>query len=123
MRKLSVFAAAALTALAACCVWGEWVYEGKWGREGRGDGEFISPSGIAVAPSGRVYVADRDNQRIQYFLAEGSFLGKWGASGSGNGEFDSPGGVEIAPGGRVYVGDTGNHRVQYFTRNGPFAVP
>ncbi len=51
MRKLAITTAAALTAL---CVWGDWVYEGQWGRSGSGDGEFDLPGGLAVAPGGRV---------------------------------------------------------------------
>jgi sugar lactone lactonase YvrE len=31
------------------------------------DGEFLSPSGLAIAPDGTVYVADTNNQRIQAF--------------------------------------------------------
>ena len=34
---------------------------------GEGDGEFANPSGIAVDPSGNVYVADTSNARIQKF--------------------------------------------------------
>lgn len=75
MKKLAITTAAVLTALAAFYAWGDWVYVGKWGSEGRGNGQFIMPSGLAVAPNGRVYVADRDNQRVQYFSPSGSYLG------------------------------------------------
>jgi DNA-binding beta-propeller fold protein YncE len=40
----------------------------KWGTEGSGDGQFAYPFGIAVHSSGRVYVADDHNYRIQVFL-------------------------------------------------------
>lgn len=39
----------------------------KWGSVGEGDGEFISPMGVAVGPDGSVYVADSGNDRIQKF--------------------------------------------------------
>ncbi|NLX49483.1 MAG: hypothetical protein GXY82_06365 [Methanospirillum sp.] len=48
----------------------------KWGISGSGDGEFNYPSGIAVDGAGNVYVADTDNNRIQVFDAEGTFLRK-----------------------------------------------
>jgi DNA-binding beta-propeller fold protein YncE len=45
----------------------EGVLIAKWGREGRGDGEFSGPGGVAVDGSGNVYVADSQNNRIQKF--------------------------------------------------------
>jgi hypothetical protein len=39
----------------------------EWGSYGREDGHFRQPLGIASDASGNVYVADRNNQRIQKF--------------------------------------------------------
>lgn len=39
----------------------------SFGDEGRADGRFLYPEGLAIDPSGRVYVADRENNRIQVF--------------------------------------------------------
>ena len=39
----------------------------KWGSQGGVDGQFQDPKGIAVDGSGRVYVADTFNNRIQKF--------------------------------------------------------
>ena len=36
------------------------------------------PNGIAVDSSGNVYVADADNNRIQKFNSNGTFITKWG---------------------------------------------
>ena len=114
MNKVTTIAAAVL-ALAAVCAWGEWVYEGKWGSEGSGNGQFDNPGGIAVATNGNVYVADTNNYRIQYFTSTGSFLGKWGKNGTGNGEFQLTKDVAFtSDGARCYVTDGDNHRVQYF---------
>ncbi len=103
MRKLAIFTAAALTALAAFCAWGGWVYEGQWGSRGSGDGQFQEVSDVDVALNGNVYVADCGNHRLQYFSPAGSFLGKWGRFGDGDREFSYPRGVAVASGGRVYV--------------------
>jgi hypothetical protein len=90
MKKLTTLTAAALGALAAFYAWGGWVYEGKWGSYGTGNGQFINPASVAVAPNGNVYVVDFGNDRVQYFTSTGSFLGKWGKWGEGNGEFEMP---------------------------------
>jgi hypothetical protein len=49
----------------------------SWGHPGRGPGEFILPHAIAVDSGGRVYVADRENSRVQIFSANGVFLNIW----------------------------------------------
>ncbi len=49
----------------------------SWGEPGTGPGQFRLPHGIAVDRSGRVYVADRENSRIQVFTAEGAYLTEW----------------------------------------------
>jgi tripartite motif-containing protein 71 len=120
MKKITTITAAALTALAAACAWGEWVYEGQWGRSGSGDGEFTWTTGVALGPNGIVYVADTRAHRVQYFTLTGSFLGKWGKEGFGNGEFRRPCGLDTATNGYVYVPDFDNLRIQYFTPHGSF---
>ena len=49
----------------------------SWGGPGSGPGEFNLPHGIDVDSRGRVFVADRENSRIQLFDAEGRFLEQW----------------------------------------------
>jgi DNA-binding beta-propeller fold protein YncE len=48
-----------------------------WGKLGTGPGEFSLPHSIALDSQGRVYVADRNNVRIQVFDADGKFLAQW----------------------------------------------
>jgi DNA-binding beta-propeller fold protein YncE len=39
----------------------------KWGSPGTENGQFARPEGINVDPSGNVYVADTNNNRVQKF--------------------------------------------------------
>ena len=49
----------------------------SWGEPGSGPGQFHVPHGIAIGGDGIVYVADRENSRIQLFTPEGLFLTEW----------------------------------------------
>ena len=49
----------------------------SWGEPGNGPGQFHLPHGIAVDSGGRVFVADRENSRLQLFTPEGEFLEEW----------------------------------------------
>jgi DNA-binding beta-propeller fold protein YncE len=51
----------------------------SWGRPGRDEpGEFFVPHGIWVHDDGRVFVADRENNRVQIFDVDGNVLDAWG---------------------------------------------
>jgi hypothetical protein len=101
----------------------------KWGTTGSADGAFSAAIGIDVDRNGNVFVADGaevffenvpNNNRVQKFTNDGTFLTKWGSAGSGDGEFNHPTGVAVDGDGNVYVGDCENHRVQKFTNDGTF---
>lgn len=49
----------------------------SWGKLGTGPGDFSLPHAIAVDSRGRLYVADRNNVRIQVFNQDGNFLDQW----------------------------------------------
>ena len=49
----------------------------SWGEPGSGPGQFQVPHGIAVDRDGTVFVADRENSRIQLFSAAGVYQGEW----------------------------------------------
>jgi DNA-binding beta-propeller fold protein YncE len=48
-----------------------------WGGKGTEAGQFNVPHSIAIDSKGRVYVADRSNNRIQIFDQSGKFLNQW----------------------------------------------
>ena len=50
----------------------------SWGAPGKSaPSEFHVPHGVWVHNDGRVFVADRENNRIQIFSADGEFLSQW----------------------------------------------
>jgi sugar lactone lactonase YvrE len=85
-----------------------------WGTHGAADGQFESPSAIAVDRDGNLYVADTGNNRVQKFDSQGNFLAKWGTAGTGNGQFSAPRGITVDTLSYVYVADTLNSRFQQF---------
>jgi DNA-binding beta-propeller fold protein YncE len=75
-----------------------------WGKRGTGPGEFNTPHSIAVDRKGLVYVADRENYRIQIFDGEGNFLRQWTHIGA-------PWGLDITSDQKLYMSDGYNNRV------------
>ena len=100
--------------------WASIGFVSKWGSAGAANGQFDNPSGIAVDGTGNVYVIDTNNNRVQKFRGDGTFLLSWGALGSGNGQFQFPRGIAIDPAGNVVVADSDNNRVQKFTSTGSY---
>jgi hypothetical protein len=49
----------------------------SWGRAGLGPGEFHVVHSVMISPDGKVYVADRENDRVQVFTLDGTFLAQW----------------------------------------------
>jgi hypothetical protein len=48
-----------------------------WGGPGEGQGQFRVPHGLAYDGASVLFVADRDNGRLQRFDLSGRFLGEW----------------------------------------------
>ncbi|MCC6989589.1 MAG: hypothetical protein IT181_11360 [Acidobacteria bacterium] len=49
----------------------------EWGTPGKGPGQFVLPHSIQIDRAGVVYVADRENGRVQRFDQAGKYLGEW----------------------------------------------
>jgi sugar lactone lactonase YvrE len=81
----------------------KWTADGKfiktWGRTGSAPGEFSTPHVVAMDSRGRLFVGDRNNNRIQIFDQDGNFLDMWY-------QFGRPSGIAITPDDRIYVADS-----------------
>lgn len=53
-----------------------------WGSKGNEAGQFEIPHGIDLDKEGNVYVADRENNRVQIFSARGEFIKEWQNTGT-----------------------------------------
>ena len=53
----------------------------SWGEAGIGPSEFDTPHSIVIDTEGMVYVADRQNRRIQVFDSEGNYVKEWAYKG------------------------------------------
>lgn len=53
----------------------------SWGGPGTAPGKFDTPHSIVVDDAGLLYVADRQNRRIQIFDAEGTYIKEWAYKG------------------------------------------
>jgi len=101
---------------------------GKKGQPGSGTDQFDTPTEVAVAANGDIFVADGHtgggtalgNARIVKFDKTGKFLKSWGKKGMGPGEFDVPHSLAFDSRGRLFVADRQNSRVQIFDADGRF---
>lgn len=89
------------------------------------EARFNSPSGIAIDPSGNVYISDQNNHSIRKISPLGivsTFAGN-GTPGyaDGTGEvarFKYPAGLAVDASGNVYVADRGNNLIRVINANG-----
>ena len=87
------------------------------------DARLTQPTGVAFdAASGRLFVVDTAEHRVQVFERDGALAGSIGRRGSGDGEFNYPTYIWRTPEGRLYVTDSLNFRIQVFDARGQFAA-
>src|SRR5213592_2232297 len=70
-----------------------------WGKKGTATGDLDTPHAIALDSKGRLFVGDRNNNRIQIFDQEGSFMAEWK-------QFGRPSGIYIDRNDTIYVSDS-----------------
>lgn len=81
----------------------------SWGEPGTGPGQFNLPHGVWV-DGDRVYVADRQNNRVQIFNREGGYVDEWD-------NLLRPCDIYFDTRGRVYVAEL-THRVSILNKRG-----
>ena len=74
-------------------------YLGSFGKKGMGPGELDVPHALAFDSRGRLFVADRQNNRLQIFDASGKFIDSWF-------QFGRPSGFFIDRDDTLYVADS-----------------
>jgi len=83
--------------------------------------EAGKPTGLTVAPDGKLYVADTHYHRVLIFEPDGRAVGEFGKFGQADGCFIYPTDVAFGPDGRIFVSEYGgNDRVSVFTPKGEF---
>jgi len=94
----------------------------KWGTSGSANGQFLTPTGVAVDISGNVYVVEGNGNRVQKFDGNGAFIFKFGSPGSSGGEFVTPTGIAVDSAGNIYVSDSQDpvNQVSKFNSSGTF---
>jgi len=83
----------------------------SWGEPGDRHGAFNIPHSVLVLPDERVLVCDRENNRIQVFDVNGTFLTEWL-------DFARPDDVCVDDAGHAYVAELGERAALF-----PFMVP
>ncbi|KAM6145441.1 LOW QUALITY PROTEIN: tripartite motif-containing protein 3 [Phoenicopterus ruber ruber] len=89
------------------------------GSRGREKGEFTNLQGISTSSSGRIVVADSNNQCVQVFSNEGQFRLRFGVRGRSPGQLQRPTGVTVDMNG-TSSRDYDNRWVSIFSPEGKF---
>ena len=80
----------------------------------------VSRGVTADEVTGRIYVADRPNDRVVVFDSSGRYAGTLGRSGDGPGEFRDPAAVSMDPSGSLVVWDSRRRILSRWSSGGDF---
>nr|XP_055132149.1 tripartite motif-containing protein 2 isoform X10 [Symphalangus syndactylus] len=90
------------------------------GTKGRNKGEFTNLQGVAASTSGKILIADSNNQCVQIFSNDGQFKSRFGIRGRSPGQLQRPTGVAVHPSGDIIIADYDNKWVSIFSSDGKF---
>ena len=76
----------------------------EWGKLGTGPGEFDQPHALAFDSKGRLFVGDRNNNRVQIFDQDGNYISELR-------QFSRPSGIFIDKKDILYVADSESESV------------
>lgn len=89
-----------------------------WNMPAKSNGK---PTGVSVAPDGRIFVADTHYFRVVVYDNEGHELQQFGSYGEEPGQFIYTTDIAFAPNGNLYVSEYGGHdRIQVFDADGKY---
>ncbi|GAB5570443.1 tripartite motif-containing protein 2 isoform X3 [Prionailurus iriomotensis] len=88
--------------------------------KGRNKGEFTNLQGVAASTSGKILIADSNNQCVQIFSNDGQFKSRFGIRGRSPGQLQRPTGVAVHPSGDIIIADYDNKWVSIFSSDGKF---
>lgn len=74
-------------------------YLREFGTKGSGPGQISEPHTIAIDSQNRLFVGDRENNRIQIFTLDGVYITEWR-------QFGRPSGIAITADDTIYVADS-----------------
>jgi streptogramin lyase/type II secretory pathway pseudopilin PulG len=90
----------------------------EFGSSGTSTGQFEGPTGVAINPSGNVYIADTNfgtsTNRVEEFSASGTYLSGFTVTSSKS----ITGGLAMDGSGNFYVSDSGHQQIDKFNASG-----
>ncbi len=102
----------------------------RWGSKGAGPGEFKNPYGVHVTTDGvdgveRVFVADSNNNRVQVFETDGTYVDAFGSFGPEDepGRFTALRRVAVAPDGDLWGADLWGFSIEHVDATGQHTDP
>lgn len=85
----------------------------SFGSYGSAPGMINAPHAIAMDSRGRLFIADRSNNRIEIFTQDGKFVAEWR-------QFGRPSGIFIAKDDTLYVSDSESNTSAVHSKNPEF---